>query len=87
MKLPTHIIQSVKWFEHSFGYDMSRVFLSPRDRFVLHFKQWWKPRKVMWFDAVTVQRPNMPAGTLMSVSSHDALELLAQLKAQCKDQA
>jgi len=80
MKLPTHIISSVKWFEH----EKVRPFgCFPHDRFTLHFHQWWKPRKVIQME-MTVN-PNSTSTTF--ISSQDALELLAQLKRQCPDQA
>lgn len=80
MKLPSHIITQVKWFEHY----REPTFDSFGDRFVLHFKQWWKPSKTIIIEGVfTKQEGNNQLFRQRS----DAVELLAQLKAQCPDQA
>lgn len=76
MKLPPHLLEQVKWFENyreagddTFG-----------DRFVLHFKQWWKPRQTLWIDG-SFTRSDGPSKLYRR--SDEATELLAQLKEHC----
>ncbi len=45
MRLTAHILDQVSWWEHTTERDdYSRGFNSV---FTLHFKQWWRPRKVI----------------------------------------
>ena len=82
MKLPPHIIKSVQWFEH-YSEEGSSTW---GDRFVLHFRQWWKGDKTIWIDGVFAHK-DIPSGRHLFRRSSSAEELLAQLKEQCKDQA
>ena len=82
MKLPPHILNSVKWFEyysepgvHTWG-----------DRFVLHFCQWWKPNKTIWMEGI-FHHFDEASKRHMYASSNEAKELYIQLKEHCKDQA
>ena len=80
MKLPSHIIQQVKWFEH---YRKPTV-NSYGDLFILHFQQWWKLRRTIVLEGDYTRTVD---GIRLYEQSDDATELLAQLKAQCPDQA
>ena len=86
MKLPKHILEQIDWFEHYFQ-PLDNETHRDREmwhRFVLHFKPWWKPSK-------TLRVRGNPSGVVEGVMrwSHGNAgdELLAQLKAQCPDQA
>lgn len=81
MKLPSHILRQVKWFEHY----REPTYHSYGDRFVLHFKRWWKPRKTIVIEGLYEKADEHKQRFF---SQHpEATELLAQLKAQCPDQA
>lgn len=80
MKLPSHILKQVEWFEnyreptsHTYG-----------DRFVIHFKPWWKPRMTIIIEGVFT---GMKDGQKLFTQHPSATELLNQLKVQCPDQA
>ncbi len=81
MKLPSHILKQVKWFECYFEPRWGHGLAS---RFVLHFAPWWKPRQTIWINGVVVQETDT---TLYKSPDPSAAELLAQLKTQCPDQA
>ncbi len=80
MKLPTHLITQVKWFEHYFEARRDDM----GSRFIVHYKQWWKRRDTIWVGGGFVKSD--AAGRHWRIHP-EATELLAQLKAQCPDQA
>jgi hypothetical protein len=43
MILPKEFFDKVEYFEHTVGYVKSEVY----DVFTLHFKAWWRPKKVI----------------------------------------
>ncbi len=80
MKLPSHILNQVKWFEHY----REPTWHSYGDRFVLHFAPWWKPRKTITIEGLLTK---VEGGNQFYCIHPEATELLAQLKVQCPDQA
>lgn len=81
MKLPPHILKAVEWFEYS-----SNEGNPPYSQFVLHFKGWWRLSKTIYIEAV-FNRHDVESDRDVYRLSPEAVELLAQLKEQCKDQA
>lgn len=81
MKLPSHILRQVKWFEHY----REPTYHTYADRFVLHFKPWWKPRKTIIIEGVYARTTE--DGYRLFSQHPEAAELLVQLKTQCPDQA
>ncbi len=78
MKLPPHILSQVSWFEHSTERDHYQGGFN--NVFVLHFKQWWKPRKTI---RIAAQYGRTENDRVIYDYTQGARDLLAQLNAHC----
>ena len=80
MQLPEHILNQVYWYEHYRQITPSGY--SYGDKFVLHYKQWWKWRETIWFEGTWSRSES---GRHFYDSCSEAKELLEQLKRYFKD--
>lgn len=75
MILPKHIFERIDHFEHTV--EIKPGSYAAYDKFTLHFKSWWRPKRVIWIRR-SMKGQNENGDTLYNVTP-SAADLYSQL--------